>query len=80
MYKLGALCSPCDTGFQEEGTVREGRRASQSQPFHCYDYIFRKKKKFKALLKIVVMLYMVTLHKNGNQRAFFLVYSPERTV
>lgn len=33
-----------------------------------------KKKKRKPLLKIAAMLYMLTLHKNGNQRTF-VVYS-----
>lgn len=69
------LYSPCSTGSQQGATAgKEGRKASKRHPFYFYVYIFRKKKKWKPLLKIAAMLYMLTLHKNGNQRTF-VVYS-----
>lgn len=82
-----AWCPPLyslyNTDFQEEGTVgREGRQASESWAFSFLCLHTQKKKSkiiFKTPFKIAGMLFLLTLHKNYNQRAF-LVYSSNRII
>lgn len=77
MHKLGALLCTARVALVHSKELQQGKRAGKLQRDILFISMFtysEKKKKRKPLLKIAAMLYMLTLHKNGNQRTF-VVYS-----
>lgn len=78
MHKLGALLCTARVALVPSKELQQGKRAGKLQRdilfISMFTYSEKKKKKRKPLLKIAAMLYMLTLHKNGNQRTF-VVYS-----